>query len=291
MGTIWELDFYSRPIVDDSNKKLWEVVICESLSDSQAELASAFQYAQFCTSAQVNSVWLQEAIQQAIDQAPSRPDRIRFFRRQMNNMIVRACEGLNLDPKPSRRISTLRQVLNQRSQEVYPTMVGFQATQVDPIASSVSYQASPPQPLPDALQGQKWAFVTLEASAFADMPDWSIDFGEAFPLSMFKLMPETPVPGLIIFSPRAVPLAAWLSGVELAFLKYSPTSPASLVLETGADDRWVLANVVDRQTQQEAAEFEIAKQNANQVHFLAVQSDPNAQAFAGFWLLQEVDLA
>jgi len=28
--TIWELDFYSRPVVDENNKKRWELLICET---------------------------------------------------------------------------------------------------------------------------------------------------------------------------------------------------------------------------------------------------------------------
>ena len=27
---VWELDFYSRPVLDEEGKKLWEVLICES---------------------------------------------------------------------------------------------------------------------------------------------------------------------------------------------------------------------------------------------------------------------
>ncbi|MFM6454428.1 MAG: Tab2 family RNA-binding protein, partial [Planktothrix sp.] len=42
------------------------------------------------------------------------------------------------------------------------------------------------------------------------------------------------------------------------------------------------------QTQQEAKNFERAKEKAKNVHFLAVQSDPNSESFAGFWLLQEL---
>ncbi|MEB3214919.1 MAG: Tab2/Atab2 family RNA-binding protein, partial [Nostocales cyanobacterium 94392] len=30
MGNIWELDYYSRPILDENNKKIWEVLICET---------------------------------------------------------------------------------------------------------------------------------------------------------------------------------------------------------------------------------------------------------------------
>ena len=35
---------------------------------------------------------------------------------------------------------------------------------------------------------------------------------------------------------------------------------------------------------------ELAKQDARGVHFLAIQSDPNSESFAGFWLLQELNL-
>jgi hypothetical protein len=40
----------------------------------------------------------------------------------------------------------------------------------------------------------------------------------------------------------------------------------------------------------QAKEFEEAKQKAKGVHFLAVQSSPQTESFAGFWLLQEIDL-
>jgi hypothetical protein len=38
----------------------------------------------------------------------------------------------------------------------------------------------------------------------------------------------------------------------------------------------------------EAKGFESAKEKAQKVHFIAVQSDPTSEAFAGFWLLQEL---
>ncbi|MFN7860657.1 MAG: Tab2/Atab2 family RNA-binding protein, partial [Pseudanabaena sp.] len=29
MSNIWELDFYSRPLLDANNKKIWELLICD----------------------------------------------------------------------------------------------------------------------------------------------------------------------------------------------------------------------------------------------------------------------
>jgi hypothetical protein len=188
---------------------------------------------------------------------------------------------------PSRRTLALNQWINQRMQDHYSTLPNYQAGS----NPSVAMPAVAAQPLPDALVGEKWAFVTLEASAFEEMPEWEISFSEAFPLNMFGLSPQTPVPGLIIYSSRALPLAAWMSGLELACLKLKPEAPVQLVLETGANDAWILANLPSAQLQAEAKRFEAAKQHANQIHFVAVQSDPRAESFAGFWLMQELNLA
>jgi hypothetical protein len=287
MTTIWELDFYSRPVLDEKQKKLWEVLICESPTDTRTQPDALFHYSQFCANTEVNSVWLRTAIDEAIAQAPKPPDRIRFFRRQMTNMIVKACEDAGIPAYSSRRTLMLHQWIEQRMQEVYPALPNYQ-TGGNP---SVSLPPSPPQPLPDALMGERWAFVTLEAAAFADMPEWDISFCEAFPLEAFGISPDTPIPGLVIFSStRALPLAGWLSGVDLAFLRFNP-SPPQLILETGATDAWVLASLSKPSLQAEAKRFELAKQQAHQVHFLAVQSSPDTESFAGFWLMQELNLA
>jgi hypothetical protein len=171
-------------------------------------------------------------------------------------------------------------------QDYYPSLPNYQAGS----NPSVALPPPKPQPLPDALVGERWAFVSLEATAFQEMSEWEIGFSEAFPVEMFGLQPDTSVPGLIIYSSRALPLAAWMSGLELAFLRFNPTPP-QLVLETGASDAWILANLPTADLQTEAKAFETAKQQAQQIHFVAVQSNPEAESFAGFWLMQELNLA
>jgi RNA-binding protein Tab2/Atab2 len=288
MGTIWELDFYSRPIMDENGKKLWEVAICESPMTTTRSPDSLFRYTQYCPSTTVNSVWLSEAITKAMAQAPSPPTKIRFFRRQMNNMITKACKDLGLDARLGRRTVALNHWLNDRMVHVYPNEPNYQESAIT--TATVRYQAQNPKRLPDAVQGQKWAFVNLEASAFADMAEWEIGFEEGFPLELAGVDANAVIPGAIVFSPRALPLAGWMSGLELGFLKFDDRDRPRLLLETGADESWILADLVGAQTQREAKGFEETKQNANGVHFLAVQSDPNAQSFAGFWLLQELNL-
>ena len=286
MGSIWELDFYSRPIVDDRQKKIWEVLICETPTDISDNTDALFRYAQYCPSTTVNSVWLRTAITEAIAKASEPPIKIRFFRRQMNNMITKACQDIGIPAQASRRTLFLNQWLEQRMEEVYPQESGYEGG-TNP---SVTLEAPLPQRLPDALEGQKWQFVSLSAQELEDIPEWDISFGESFPLGMVKVPPETPIPGILIFSPRALPLAGWMSGLELAWLRFDKNQGGRLVLETGASESWILANLKNPQVLAAAKDFESAKQNAHGVHFIAVQSDPQAESFGGFWLLCEVKL-
>ncbi len=293
MGKIWEIDFYSRPILDEQQKKVWELLICESPSNTRQDPATLFRFAQNCPADKVNSTWLAAALQQAIASAPSAngdqepPQRIRFFRRQMNNMILKACKDIGIPASPSRRTIAIRHWIDQRDREVYSQDPSYQGK----TAAAVQMMTDPPQPLPDAIMGNKWAFVNLAAKDLEEMPEWSIGFAEAFPLELAAIDLESQqVPGLLIFSDRSVPVAAWISGLELASVRYSPAPQAQILLETGASDSWVLAssNMVGQSSiAAEAAGFEKLKQQANGLHFLAVQSSPTAEDFAGFWLLQE----
>ena len=287
-NTVWELDFYSRPVLDEAGKKLWEVLICESSNSIERSPATLFKYAEYCPSTSVNSLWLREAIEKAIAEAATTPKKIRFFRRQMNNMIVKACEDAGVNPVPSRRTYALNQWLAQRMIDVYPQMEGFDLKTAN--ATSVQYPPLNAIPLPDAVKGDrgdKWTFVSLSAADFDDMQDWEIAFQESFALSLLDIKADTAIPGLIIYSPRATPLAAWMSGLEMGYLQLEKSARPQLRLETGLSDSWTLINLTNQEIVQQAEDFETAKQKANGVHFLAVQSDPNSEAFAGFWLLKE----
>ncbi|MDB9314910.1 Tab2/Atab2 family RNA-binding protein [Spirulina sp. CS-785/01] len=289
MGTtIWELDFYSRPVFDENQKKLWEVLICESPLDIQQTPDRLFKFSKFTNNKSVNSLWLSEAIEEAIAQAPNPPKRIRFFRRPMNNMILKACEEVGIPAYASRRTYALNQWIKERLETVYPQQEGYDPSAAK--AATVKYPELNASPLPDAVRGDKsdkWAFVTLEAAAFQEMNEWDIAFSEAFPLEMMGITPDTKIPGLLIFSPRAMPLAGWMSGLELSYLQLETGSLPRMRLETGASDSWILADLKDKGTLQEAQGFEATKKEANNVHFLAVQSDPESESFAGFWLLKE----
>ena len=286
MGTVWELDFYSRPLLDENNKRRWEVLICEGLVDTQANPEEGFRYSKFVSNTEVNSMTLQTALEEAMAQAPRSPSAIRYFRYQMQNMIQRACDGVSLPARPSRRTIALNRWIAERNQSFYPAQEGYTT------APSPSVAAPPPTPrlLPDARMGQQWAFVSLEAGSFRDLPEWEIGFGESFPLSLAAVEDNTPVPGLLIFSPRAAALAAWMSGLELAYWRVEAGKTPQLVLETGAADSWILDSLANPDLLAEAQAFEAAKAQANQVHFLGVQTSPESESFEGFWLLQNLIL-
>ncbi|MEL7409806.1 MAG: Tab2/Atab2 family RNA-binding protein, partial [Cyanobacteria bacterium J06558_2] len=224
----------------------------------------------------------------AIAKADATPKKIRFFRRQMNNMIVKACEDAGINPIPSRRTYALKQWLADRIVNFYPQESGFDLKTAK--TASVKYPPLNAIPLPDAVKGDrgdKWLLVSLSAGDFEDMKDWDIAFEDSFSLSLLDITTDAVIPGLIIYSPRANPLAAWMSGLEMGFIQLEKSAKPQFRLETGLSDSWTLINLTSKEMVKQAKDFEKAKKKANGVHFLAVQSDPNSEAFAGFWLLKE----
>ncbi|MEM6450945.1 MAG: Tab2/Atab2 family RNA-binding protein [Cyanobacteria bacterium P01_D01_bin.105] len=299
MGAVWELDFYSRPVLDEKNKKRWEVLICEgwqSVTDDPDEL---FRYSKYVSNSEVNSETLQTAIEEAIAQATEHskeaPTKVRYFRYQMQNMIKRACEEAGLLPFPSRRTLALQQWIEDRKENVYPNEEGYKAS----ISPSVARPLEVVNPLPDALLGQQWALVSLPVTAFDEMAAWDIGFGEAFPLTSLAVETDTQIPGFIIYSKRANPLAAWMSGLEIAAVRAGReessnyvsknSETARLLMDTGTTETWLLADLVGEETQAEGKRFEAAKTAAAGVHFIAVQDSPESESFSGFWLMQDRD--
>ncbi|KAG1334071.1 putative protein TAB2, chloroplastic [Cocos nucifera] len=69
----WELDFCSRPILDERGKKVWELVVCDS--------TLSLQYTRFFPNNVINSVTLRDAIASiSASLGVPLPQKIRFFR-------------------------------------------------------------------------------------------------------------------------------------------------------------------------------------------------------------------
>ena len=136
-GADWEVDFYSRPVLEADGRKRWEVLI-----SSTPEVASAnapippFRFEKRCSADTVNSQWLREAFAEALDVAQSEgrvsPGRLRCWRGSMRAMVERAAAPFGLEVLPSRRCFSLMEWLEQREREVYPAEEGYMAGPLAP---------------------------------------------------------------------------------------------------------------------------------------------------------------
>lgn len=282
MSKIWELDFYSRPLLDANNKKVWELLICDR--------ERQFEWIRECPSNEVNSEWLAKQLTECVETTGQTPIKIRFFRPSMTNIIIRGCTLAGITGQASRRVFTMSSWLAERMASIYPNREGFQAVDPNPLPLKV-LAAQDPKPIPDALMGESWILVSLKAGDFTDASEWSMGFSELLDIS--HLDPETIVSGIIIISSRATALAAWMSGVDPVFIKFERLlgDRTQMLLEASADARWVLANLQapkDKNAITQGTSFEHSKQNSQGFHFLAVQNKPEEEHFAGFWMLKEI---
>ena len=265
----WELDYYSRPILEADGKKRWELLICSTPEVSAGDDGTShqFRWVQTCPATSVNSIWLKEALEQALcaaeDQGFAPPRRLRCWRASMRTMVQRAAEGLGMEL-------------------VYPQEPGYMAGPLAP----------PPQPLrpiavplPEAARGESWAWASLPLEALAGAGEWDLGFAGLVPLPS-GLEAEVPVPGIRLFSPsRALALAGWLAGLEPVRLEISGLQ---LVLEAGMEDRWLLTNLDQAEAEAAARAFAAARTQAGGLQFMAVQANEADQRFEGFWLLRDL---
>lgn len=279
-ASIWEIDFDSRPLLDDRGKRVWELLICNQ--------DGTFQHAQYCANTQATTPWVVEQLQAAIATAPVRPTLVRAFRDRVKTILERSCDRVGLPLKMSRRTFALRNWLAQRQRDVYPHAADY-TYEPEELAIAIETERTPPLPLSDALQPDRWAIVTLQAGDLKDAAAWPAEFRELFPVDWSRLAVDTVVPGLLLFSTRARPLAAWMAGIDPVFLKAFGGQQAGLVLEAGLDDRRIVARFSDDKTRTEGRGFEDRKLDAGGLHFLGIQSDPRSQSFAGLWLLRDID--
>ncbi|WP_287129998.1 Tab2/Atab2 family RNA-binding protein [Candidatus Cyanaurora vandensis] len=262
----WEIDFYSRPVLDAAGKKTWELLLCSQKTD--------FEYVAQCSQKDANRAWLVTQLQQALTLAPLAPERVRFFRLVMAGIVEGACKQLELPCRLSLRVFRLRRWLLARERAFYPQQTGYQApTGIDePLIVT-------PQPLPAALLGEKWAFVNLQAGELAQVE--AVRFGELFPVD---LAPELLVPGLVIFTGRDRAMAGWMQGAEPIALRFET---GRLLLEAGAGEVWVMARprLKESEILDEGQRFEQRKLTCGGFHFLAIQASPESEEPTGFWTL------
>ena len=279
-ANIWELDFCSRPLLDVRGKKVWELLVC----DQQGE----WVYSKYFPNNRINSTELKAALKEilAVDGA-QKPEKVLFFRGQMQTIISRALQDMDIRPVPSRRCFALFSLLEERIKSVYKRDERYSST----AGTMFQLELAPPAEIADALRGEQWAFVQLPLSALQQEMkplESKTMFGAFLPnLSKLSLSDDTMIPGVAVFSRRAGPLAAWTNSLQLACLK-ADIDRSCLLLETGVRDRYKYGAWRRSQAATEEAEaWEKAKVESNGLHFLAVQTDPDADSCTGIWMLRD----
>eukprot|EP00579_Thalassiosira_antarctica_P005377 CAMPEP_0201882036 /NCGR_PEP_ID=MMETSP0902-20130614/12982_1 /ASSEMBLY_ACC=CAM_ASM_000551 /TAXON_ID=420261 /ORGANISM="Thalassiosira antarctica, Strain CCMP982" /LENGTH=366 /DNA_ID=CAMNT_0048410405 /DNA_START=133 /DNA_END=1233 /DNA_ORIENTATION=- len=276
----WELDCYSRPVLVEGKKKLWEILMTDSSGNMRICRA--------LPSNKVNSREVRRVVEEIIDESDVKPDTIRFFRGAMFNMINIALSEIDVIAKPSRCTFALAQWIEERNRDVYPAMKGYQPTMSGIGGMGATFlDIRTAVKLPDALRGEKYAFVGLPLAEFIQGGAISGDNIGVGRLCLVdnSLPADSIVQGVVILTSRANALATWLAGTEVAGLK-SDLRKRELVMETDLDNQYLMAKLNDDQ-RKEAAIFEEGKDALNGLHFISVQTDENDEP-AGFWLLREI---
>jgi hypothetical protein len=276
--TIWQADFYRRPLEDEAGKPLWELVICN--------LDRTFVFSAVCHQSEANSAWITQQLQKLISNSDHSPDRIQVFRPQAVSLLQAASHPFGITVQPTRHTPTLKQVLQEKVKE-YRTMPQYTGQVYDPIA----LDRPAPVPLPENLWGEQWRFASITAQdlipALQNRPIPIAILPEAlFPVNL-RLPSTLPIPGLVIDGGRSsMQIARWMQRSNPVYLNYIPGEPSGLILEAGLVERWVLTTFEDQDVIAAARTFQERQIAAKGLHFLLIQPDDSGMTYTGVWLLQ-----
>ena len=278
----WELDFYSRPILEPDGKKRWELLISSTPLLNGGE---PFRYSRRCPAGEVNSTWLAAALRDALATAEADgwkpPRRLRSWRSAMRTMVQRAAAELDLEVVASRRTYALIDWMVELERDVYPQEEGFMAGPLAPPPVPVS---TPAVPLPDAICGDAWSWANLPLGSLAEAGEWPMGFNGLLPIDP-ELDPDLPIPGLRLFSrTRALAIAGWLGGLEPVRLRIDGQQ---LVLDAGQDDSWLVTDLDASGTAAAKEALSLTRDQAGGLQFIAVQTTPDNPRFEGFWMLRD----
>ncbi len=279
----WEIDFYSRPIIDKNGKKRWELLITNTKSFKEKKI---FQWEKICPASNVNSIWLKEALEEAINEANSqgweRPSVIRCWRASMKTMIKRAADQIGIELVSSRRTYSLLQWIRERERNYYPHQKGYTGVNLSPPSNPITSQAIP---LPEEMRGESWNFASLSLNTLREADEWDIEFSNLIPINE-ALDENLPIPGIRLFSSkRSLALAAWLGGLEPAKLVIEGTQ---IILEAGQADRWLVTDVKNEARNAIEHCFLNTQQNADGLQFISVQKSLKQNSLDGFWMLRDI---
>ncbi|MBO8204105.1 Tab2 family RNA-binding protein [Prochlorococcus marinus] len=282
----WELDFYSRPILEANGKKRWELIIC---STKRYKTEDIFLWNKKCPANEVNSVWLTKALTEAICEAKkqgwAKPSIVRFWRSSMKSIIKKSLEAIRIEPLVSRRTYNLFDRIEFLEKEIYPKEKGYVRGVLAP--SFTSTMEPPPQPLPEAVRGDALTISEISIGELKSAQNWPMEFGDIFPIQQ-DLDDNDLVPGLRLFSKdRSLALSAWFSCLEPVKLTISKNQ---LILEASENDKWLVTDLPEKDANILSTKFLENKKNSFGYQFISIQSTPYIEKFAGFWILRDIEL-
>mmetsp|Transcript_40249 Transcript_40249/g.82373 ORF Transcript_40249/g.82373 Transcript_40249/m.82373 type:complete len:335 (-) Transcript_40249:831-1835(-) len=269
---IWEIDFFSRPVLNKDGKRLWELIIVNK--------DQTFEHIEEIPNNLINSKELRKRINYQISLAKKKPNIVKFFRSQMFNMINIALSELDVAIKPSRKTYSLFKTINEREENVYPKMEGYKPFMRD----FQSYQSlkKTPERMPDALRGEKYLFASVESTGINQILVKTPAFYDSY-TSLDNLPTEKTIPGVIIFSERSRSLSSWLDSIELFSLDCD-IEQKNLCIDCGLDTQYLFAKLSQEQIK-EAKAFQNEKNKLKGLHFIAIQKSVEKTEIDGFWLL------
>ena len=282
----WELDFYSRPIIESNGKKRWELIICSKRSYKTEDI---FLWNKRCPANEVNSVWLTKALNEAINDAKkegwAKPTIVRFWRSSMKSIIKKSLEATSIEALVSRRTYDLFDRIEFLEKKIYPNEKGYVRGVLAPTFSSK--MESSPQPLPEAVRGDALTISELSIGELKSAENWPMEFGDIFPIQQ-HLNDNDLVPGLRLFSKdRSLALSAWFSCLEPIKLTIHKNQ---LILEASEDDKWLVTDLPEKDANILSTKFLENKKNSFGYQFISIQSTPYIKKFAGFWILRDIEL-
>ena len=282
----WELDFYSRPIIEKDGKKRWELIIASTKSFNCKD---PFYWNKVCPANEVNSIWLTNALKEALIDAEKegweRPGKIRFWRSSMKSIIKKSLENIKIEGLISRRTYSLFERIYFLEKEIYPKEKGYVNGVLAP--TFTSQIINDPKPLPEAVRGESLTIAEISIGELRTAKNWPIQFGDIFPIEE-SIEDNSLVPGLRLFTEnRAIALAAWFSSLEPIKLEINKNR---LLLEALEDDKWLVTDLDDKDAEILNIKFKESKAKSFGYQFISIQSNPYIEEFAGFWMLKDIEL-
>ena len=279
----WEIDFYSRPVIEEDGKKRWELLITTTNNFKDKK---TFKWEKICPASTVNSIWLKDALEEAINEAKGQgwdsPSVIRCWRSSMKTMIKRAVDQMGIELISSRRTYSLLEWLIDRERNFYPQQKGYTGVSLAPPSNPITNQAIP---LPEEVRGDSWSFASLSLNTLREADEWQIEFSNLIPIKE-SINENVFIPGIRLFSPkRSLALAAWLGGLEPAKLLIEGTQ---IILEAGQADRWLVTDVEEAAKNAIKNNFQNTKKDSDGLQFISVQKNIEQNSLDGFWMLRDI---